>query len=388
MRQITTDQLTALLSDHTPPCVSLYQSTHRRFPDNQQDPIRFRNLLSQMEESLERSYPGKDLRGLIEKFRPLARDDSFWNHRTEGLAILASPETFQVFELQRAVPELLVVADSFHIKPLVRSLQALDRFQILGLNRHEAKLFEGNRIAVDEIELAAGVPRTIEAALGSELTDPHLTEASYGGAGGRGSAHAVPSMHHGSGQKKDEVEIDEERFFRVIDRAILEHHSRPSGLPLILAALPEHHDLFRKVSHNPLLIDEGIRFDPSSISADRLREEAWSTIEPRYRQRLATLCDNFAAARSKQLGSADVADVAQALVAGRVGTLMVENDRQIPGRIDRETGRIEFGGFDQPRIDDLLDDLAELTLKMGGEVVIVPVDQMPTKSGIAATYRF
>jgi hypothetical protein len=43
-------------------------------------------------------------------------------------------------------------------------------------------------------------------------------------------------MHHGHGGKKDEADIDAERFFRAIDRAVLEHHSRPSGLPLMLAA--------------------------------------------------------------------------------------------------------------------------------------------------------
>jgi len=37
------------------------------------------------------------------------------------------------------------VADSFHTKPLLRVLQSADRYQILALNRHEAKLYEGNR---------------------------------------------------------------------------------------------------------------------------------------------------------------------------------------------------------------------------------------------------
>jgi hypothetical protein len=34
-----------LLRPHESPCLSLYQPTHRRHPDDQQDPIRFRNLL-------------------------------------------------------------------------------------------------------------------------------------------------------------------------------------------------------------------------------------------------------------------------------------------------------------------------------------------------------
>ena len=52
MRQITNDHLTALLTEQQPPCISLYQPTHRHHPENQQDPIRYRNLLQELETSL------------------------------------------------------------------------------------------------------------------------------------------------------------------------------------------------------------------------------------------------------------------------------------------------------------------------------------------------
>jgi Bacterial archaeo-eukaryotic release factor family 3 len=388
MRQLNADEFRALLAEHEPPCISLYQPTHRRHPENQQDPIRFRNLLKEMEASLAREYPAREIQPLLEPFRALAGDAEFWNHALDGLAVFGSADTFRVFTLQRPVLELVVVAKSFHAKPLVRMLQSADRYQVLGLNRHEAKLYEGNRDALDEVELAEGVPRTIEEALGEELTEPHLTAASYGGAGGRGGAHGAPSMHHGHGGKKDEVDIDADRFFRAIDRAVLEQHSRPSNLPLILAALPEHHDLFRKISHNPFLMSDGIGFDPKSITAERLREEAWRTVEPQYLERLSKLVSDFGEAQSKSLGSSDLTDVAQALVAGRVGTLLVESDRQVPGKIDPASGRVEFGDLAHPEVDDLLDDLAELALKMGGDVVVVPAERMPSDTGAVAIYRF
>ena len=81
-------------------------------------------------------------------------------------------------------------------------------------------------------------------------------------------------------------------------------------------------------------------------------------------------------------------DVAQALVAGRVGTLLIEADRQIPETVDSASGRVEFGALGHPEVDDLLDDLAELTLKMGGEVIVIPAERMPSTTGAAATYRF
>jgi hypothetical protein len=143
------------------------------------------------------------------------------------LAVLSAPSFFRVFRLQRAVPELAVVADSFHTKPLRHFLQSVDRYQVLGLSRGKIELFEGNRDTLDRIDPAEGVPRTMTEALGDELTDPHHTVASYGGVGG-----SKGPMHHGHGGKKDEVDLDAERFFRAIDRAVLEHHSKMSGLPL------------------------------------------------------------------------------------------------------------------------------------------------------------
>ena len=125
---------------------------------------------------------------------------------------------------------MAVVADSFHIKPLLRILQSADRYQVLSVNRREIKFFEGNRDNLHEIELESGIPRTITEALGEERTEPHHSVGSFG-------------MRHGHGSRADEIDVDEQRFFRVVDRAILEYDSRPSGMPLILAALRHAHTI-------------------------------------------------------------------------------------------------------------------------------------------------
>lgn len=96
----------------------------------------------------------------------------------------------------------------------------------------------------------------------------------------------------------------------------------------------------------------------------------------------------FGAARSKELGADDLAQVAASAVAGRVGTLLIEADRHIPGRIDAVTGEIEFDDLAHPEVDDLLDDVGELVLKNRGQIVVVPAKRMPTQTGIAAIYRF
>jgi hypothetical protein len=371
-----------LLDFHEPPCLSLYQPTHRHRPQNQQDLIRFRNLVKTLEESLHQKYPKREVKPLLEPFVALAADAAFWNHTLDGLAVLGGPDLFNVYRLQRRVHELAVVADSFHIKPLVRIMQSADRYQVLALNRREIKLFEGNRDVLDAIELAPGVPRTITEVLGNELSEPHQTVASYGmGAGG------LP-MRHGHGGKMDEIDSDTERFFRAIDRAVLEHHSRSSGLPLMLVALTEYQAPFRKLSHNPFLMAEGLQINPDALSLEELCQQTWQQVEPLYLSRLADLVESYQAARSQQLGSDDLVQVAQAAIAGRVATLLVEADRQVPGRIDAATGQIKMGDLSNPEIDDILDDLAEMVMRLKGEVIVVPAERMPATTGVAATYRF
>src|SRR5690606_9891270 len=100
-------------------------------------------------------------------FRQLAEDAGFWRGRMlDGLAVLGAPGLFRVYQVQRPVPELAIVADSFHVKPLIRILQSADRYHVLGIDREHVRLFLGNRDQLDEVELPEGFPRTSREALG------------------------------------------------------------------------------------------------------------------------------------------------------------------------------------------------------------------------------
>lgn len=378
MRQDSTRELLSVLDKHGPPCISLYQQTHRHHPDNLQDPIRFRNLLREMETSLRQKYGASEVQRLIEPFHALAGNGDFWNHRTDALAIIASPELMQIFELQRPARELLIVADNFYVKPLLRILQSADRYQILCLTRDRAQLYEGNRDALDPVELV-DTPATITEALGEQLTQAHQSVR---------SARGQAPIFYGAGQKKDEIDADRDRFFRAIDRGVLENHSKVSGLPLILVALKDHHAPFRKVSRNQYLTADGVHADPGALTLDQLRALAWEKIEPLYLERLSRLVDRYRLAQGRGLGSDDPAHVAAAAVAGRVGELLVEADRQIAGRLDPTSGRIEAGDLSDPEIGDVLNDIAATVLRMKGEVVMTPRMNMPSDTGLAATYRF
>src|SRR5690606_21442384 len=122
------------------------------------------------------------------------------------------------------------------------------------------------------------------------------------------------------------------------------------GLPLILAALPEHHNLFRANSRNPALMSEAIDIHPDALPRDALRERAWQLVQPYYLERLSGLVDAFGAATTKDQGASDLGEIAKAAVAGRIETLLIEADRVIPGSVDVVTGEITTGDLNHPNI--------------------------------------
>ncbi|TCO11081.1 baeRF3 domain-containing protein [Natronoflexus pectinivorans] len=384
MELLTKALIQELLAADQAPCLSVYMPTHRMHPENLQDTILFKNLIRQMKESLLQKYSADDVQEYLKPFETLAEDDNTWNHTFDGLAIFGGTGIFKVVGVHKSFEELAIVADSFHTKPLRQYLQSLDQFHLLALTLHDIRLFQGNHHSLTEIELTSDTPKTITEALGDELTEKHTTVASYGGSAGESS-----SMHHGHGGRKNETEKDAERFFRVVANAIEENFSKPTGWPIILAALPEHHHLFQKVSKNPLLLPKGIAINPSSVSSGQLTKMAWEIMEPEYNHKLDNLVALFEQARIDGKGSDDYKEVAVAAVEGRVNTLIVEHDRIIPVRITNlVTGNTQKKDMSNPRVDDLLDDMGELVMKMGGKVMVLPKDKMPSETGLAAIFRY
>lgn len=368
-----------LLAEHRGPCLSLYEPTHRRQPDRRQDPIRYKNLVKALAESLRRDRSAAEADALLAPFRALEDDHAFWNTGQEGLAIFAARDLFRVYRLQRSVPERAIVADSFHTKPLLRVLQSSDRYHVLGLNRREACLYEGNRHAIAPIDIVPGSARMV--------TEEPRAEARAGDAV-VGSTLGAPTTRKGVDATQDVVDHDTERFFRRVDEAVIVHHSRPTGLPLLLAALPQYHGRFRASSGNPALVDAALDVYPPDLPVDALCARAWECMRPRYTARLAALADAYRTALAKDGATDDIVRAAQAASQARVGTLLIEADRVVRGRIDPASGRVSFADDDATGVDDVLDDLGEQVLRTGGDVVVVPRADMPSATGIAATFRF
>lgn len=372
-RTITTEDLANLLKPTPGPCVSIYVNASPA-EGADQGRIRFNDALKRAERSLdEHVAPGNpgQTGGFLEPLRRLI-DDDLWLSIGPGLAAFLSHDALYVRRLPEPLPDLVVVADSFHVKPLIRLVQGGGRYQVLAVSNEQVALYEGDRHHLTEVALHPEVPKNMAEAIGepARVTDPKR----------------APWEPDDSDTRDRQLM----RYFRRLDDAVWEHHSRPSGLPLILAALPEYHTFFHEASRNPQLSKEAaIKRDVfHGIGREEIHRLACEAMRPIWERQVAELRDRFGNARPHGRGSDDLQAIAEQAAFGKVATLMIEENKHIGGAIDPGTGRITFKDLANAQTDDALDDLAELVLRNRGEVLVLPDEMMPTDHGVAAIYRY
>lgn len=381
---ISDKDLNYFLEKQEGPCLSLYQPTHRSHPDNEQDPIQFKNLVKELEDSLKQKYSNADVSKLLAPFHALADNREFWQKQTlDGLAILADQQSFTTMTLQRQPKAFAVVADSFHLKPLLRLSQTQDNFQVLCVSRSEVQMYEGNRDGLDRILFDNDFPESLEDLDGIEDATDGDT-ATY-----RLTPSAKQSKAMSYTSPRDVAEADKERFLGAVARALHNDISKNARLPVVIVGLAENIGTFKKFSQNPYVLDEDIAIDPSTLSVDQLRDKAWAIVEPVARKRAQDEISRFNQAHGTGLASDNPNDALAAILEGRVDTLLVDADKRIAGVVDREAKKIDLHeNFSSPEAEDILDDLAEMVIRRGGQVKVLPSEYMPTESGLAAIYRY
>lgn len=409
VERLTPAAVLALLEPQPAPCLSLYLPTHRNVPDNTVDRPAFRHLVESLALALEPVADRDRIEQLLHPFRLLESDRDFWEHTRDGLAVLAAAGHAHVFPLHRPVPPLAVVGQRFHAAPLVRLTAAAERFHVLLLTSREARVCEGTAwidprgAAIERLDPLPLVPRagaftrttlTRADVVDEEIFQPHRVQRGMGIEG---------IIHGGTGAKRDDVDADTEIFLAFVDTVVHEQASRPSGLPLFLVAQPRLAATYRGLAKDPLLAEDHVAKDPHLMTEEEILAAVGPLFTAARSRRVAREVRAFAQARDRGRAACDLADVARAAVAGQVATLLIEADRFEPGRFDRATGAIEFapapattapidrsrtGDLPAEVTEDLYGAVAETVLLHGGTIVALARNEMPTESGVAASYRY
>lgn len=357
------------------PLVSIYFPTTRITTGSKENQIRFKNAMKKVESQLAEKFPGEAGEKILASLQEFIGNNAFWNEQYDGLGILASKDDIVVYKIQRDVKEYVEVSDTFYIVPLLNAYQTDDNFQILVLTQNSFKLFEGNRYAIREVNLPNDEQKSLKDVVG------HFYEETGRNHNARGSGKAV----FGTGASADdEDQIDVEKYFRWVDRYILDNHSKRTEVPLILATLPENFTLFQELSHNDYLVEDGIKRDAQGMDNLTLRNHAWEVLEPKHMQTLKDLKDRYELSKSRDLGSSKLEEIAMATLESRVDALLINLNETIPGKINQTTAKLHHDNGH----GDMLNDLAIMALKQNATVYAIPEEELKIENDVNAIYRY
>jgi hypothetical protein len=363
-------------------CVSLYLPTHRTGNDTRQDPIRLKNLLGRAEEELlALGVRGPGARELLAAGRRLLEDAVFWTHQQEGLALFLAPALDRTLRLPIPVKEVAVVADRFHLKPLLPLLGEDGSFYVLALSQNEVRVFRGSRHTVQEIP-AKNLPASLADAL--KFDDPELS-LQHHAAGHEGAAGET--IFHGHGAATEEHKKRLLRYFQQIDRGLQELLGNDRA-PLVLAGVDYYLPIYREANTYPNLAEENLPGNPEPFRPEELQARAWELLRPRFEAARDRAEARFREWRGTGRTADAVAEVVLAARDGRIDTLFVANDAQCWGTVDPEARQVHVRQQPQPGDEDLLDHAAVHTFLKGGTVYAVPASQMPGEGPLACLLRF
>ncbi|MFF0156371.1 chemotaxis protein [Streptomyces sp. NPDC005263] len=356
--------LTGLRRPRPYPAVSVLTPTHRREPDNAQDRVRLRNVMTEAKRQLE-ADPTVPRERRVEVGRQLdqALTEVDLAHAEDGLVIYAAPGEHHVWSLTRPVPERVVLSDTFLTRNLV-SAQAADRsFWVLSVSADRATLWSG------------GTDRVFEARTGDF---PLARSRDNFDAERQERIGDLPSTF------QDE---DTRHFLRAADTAmsaVLRVDERPlyvTGEPAALAALDE--------------------VGSATEGAARLRhgglahgtpESVWSAVRPlvaaEARRSTDTVARILESARGHRAFAAGVDEVWQSAQEGRVGLLAVEENYRVTVRDDDGDHLVPAASGDLDAREDIVDEIVEQCLETGADVRFVPDGALGDADGMAAVLRY
>ncbi len=385
MENLTLDQIKGLAQQTQSPSISIFLPTHRVGRDTQQDPIRFKNLLREAElRLLDTGMGPREVSALLEPAHALLDEADFWRHQRDGLVVFIAPDDFHYYRLPFHVEELLIMARSYYVKPILPLFTNNGHYYILAISQDEIRLFEGTRYSVGQIDLPEGTPESLDEALKFDELEKQLQAHTATPQGAIGSG-----MFHGQGPGGEEQTERIERYLNLVNAGLKEifHEKRA---PLVLAGVDYLLPIYHKVSDYGNIMKEGITGSPEQLHPKELQEQAWTIVEPYFRQEMENAVEQYHQLAVTAKATDNIEEIVAAAFSGRVDKLFLAVDTQLWGIFNPDTGKVLHYQAEQSHKDDLalLDFAAMQTLQKDGDVYALSQEEMPTDSPIAAVLRY
>jgi len=357
--------------------VTITLPTHEKGEESKQDPIRFKNLLSEAENSLKkRNSNGDNIEEILKPAKELLDKPMFWSHLKKGLAVYMTEDSFDFYHLPYEVNEQVFVNDHFMITPLLPMTSMDGTFTILAASRKNLRLLRCTRNTVHDI-----TPPDIVTSVNDYLeVDPQKQLQFHSGAKGQSA------VYHGHNASEEDKMVVVEAFYREIEKEITNVMNELED-PLILTGLTENISLYQKVNHYNRLVENTVSYNPDELSDKELRDKGWNVVKSHFLSEMYRSLEKFSEYGDDRVSN-NLGEIIESTVMGKSQTIFISQGETKWGKYDKENHTVHYSS--QPNGEDveLLNWLSITGYKTGSKVYVLPKEEMPIHSTVAAEFRF
>jgi hypothetical protein len=389
--QFSLQELDTIIAHQGKPAVTIYLPTSRIVTRVQAESLQLKNLLRIAGEQLEElGLPSPLIRQILAPAQALVKDAEFWRQQKEGIAIFLAEDMFRCYQVTRTFVTQVIVAETFHVKPLLPLLTNDSLFYILAVSQNDVRLLRGSRDTIREIE-----PSTIPTSLAEMLryNDPERQLHVHTSSTPPGTGRSAAIFHSNGSGAIDGDKEQLQRFFSQINVSLMEFlQDQNQKAPLVFAGLDSLLPIYREANTYPHLVELGIRGNHSEhIYAEELHGDAWRLVAPIFAADRMKRVEEFNDLISSGRTATHLCELIPAADQGRVATAFVAANECVWGVYDAKQSQVIVHESKTLHNRDLTDLFAIYTLLRGGDVYIMSNQDIhryiSTESSAAAIYR-
>lgn len=376
---ITRDIILDIIENTRENSISIYLPTHKAGEEVQQDPIRLKNKLSDIENELSASGMRQTaIDDLLEEPRKLLDHPPFWRHNDKGLALFIAEDYFEYFRVPLDFKPRFLIDDYFLVTPLLPMITLDGTYCMLTVSQKSVRLLKATRDSVEQIKLE-DAPESIEEFKKFDVVQRNLQHHS-----GQGTGQAI---FHGQGSGDDSDPKMVEEYLKRIENEVTSIMKKRND-PLILAGVDEAVSLYNKVNHYSRLLDSTVTTNPDPLSDEEIRDKGWEIIESYFLQDMYADIERLGDLSGSDKRSDDLSSIVEGAFYGKIDSLFIPIGEHSWGHFDEENDIVHLSEQKINGEHDLINLAAIKTITQGGNVYALKKEDMPNSTFIAAIFRY
>ena len=355
------DKLEKLASEKSNPCVTISMNTTHSNSNNQQDIVEFGKLLKEAHDHVVNEFGQLPGSNLLEKIDALNEKIDF-KYNLSSIHLFLSDTTTEIIKSSWPILKNVVsVAESFVIKPLIKDFNRLEEYLILVLSQTNVRLLH----AIND-----GIAGEISGENFSFDKNPHSSD----------------NLDKSSdGKQSDNLVRD---FYNNIDKAVVKIHYK-TGMNVVVICTENNWSRLLQVADKPSIYLGNVNMNYNDTPNHSLAAEAWKIVVAIQEEGRAKLIQEMLEAKGHGKVITDLHDIFVAVNEGRGDLLITHDDYHQAVKMNGQYSFDLATDVTLPGvIDDITSDIAWEVISKKGRAIFTNSDDFKSFANIALKVRY